>query len=91
MTIHAGIIFNRRCITGVMAFPAGNKFMLPFQRIISEGMIEILHLLDPLKRFLGMTGGAILSEFIIMNILMATGTVLKTDSGKLLHFHPIGF
>ena len=33
--------------------------------------------------------GAILSEFIIMNVFVATCTIYKGNTGKFLHFNPI--
>ena len=52
-------------------------------------MVEITQLLDLPEGFFGMAFTAILAEFIVMNIFMATCAILKGDTGKFLHFDPI--
>ncbi len=49
-------------------------------------MIEIFHLADGVKRFFCMALLAILTELIVMNILVATGTVFKSYTLEFLKF-----
>ena len=72
-----------------MTAGAGNKLMFSHQGKIGLGMVEVIDLLDLQEGYFGMALTAILPVFIIMNILVATCTILKGYTGKFLHFCPI--
>jgi hypothetical protein len=89
MAIGTSMVFDRRCIPGFMAAGASNILMFSSQGKIGQGMVEITYLLDPSEGFFGMAFTAVLPEFIIMNILVATCAIFKCYTCKLLYFNPI--
>jgi hypothetical protein len=72
-----------------MTAGTGNKLVLSHQWKIGLCMVEVIQLLDLQKTHFGMALTAILPEFVIMNILVATCTICKRYTGKFLHFYPI--
>lgn len=76
-------------ISGFVAACALYLLVLPLQGILSKGVVEIRHSLDLVKGFLRMAFGAILPEFVVMDIPVATGTFPERETGKLLHRFPV--
>jgi hypothetical protein len=52
-------------------------------------MIKILHTRDCMEGFFRMALFAILAEFVLVHILVATGAISKRDTCKLLEFFAV--
>ena len=74
MTIHAPAVFKVGSISCFMATGAFHQPVLPFKGVAGKRVIEGFYSLHLMKGYLGMTLGAILTEFIFMNILVTIRT-----------------
>jgi hypothetical protein len=72
-----------------MTFLARNLAVLPFQAVTGYAMIKISVWVNLLERFLIVAGLTVLSKLVLVNILMATRTVVSGYAGKLRKLFPI--
>ena len=63
--------------------------MFSFEVEIRFIVIKVLRALDDTERLLRMALGAILAEFVIVNVFMATDAVFVPDPLEFLEFLPV--
>ena len=89
VAIGTTVVFEIFRISCFMTTCTSYRPVFPLQGIVGTRMIKIFHSLYLVKGNLRMALGAILPEFIVMNILVTACTFSKGKTFKLLHLFPI--